>query len=96
MLLHISIWRKGWRTVANSYEMFASRASVPPRLGISFEVMTGNPIRVGLRRPWRDMWHKIRAALRGRPVDPLASLVETARRLDYGAGWLQRDEGDEA
>jgi hypothetical protein len=47
-----------------------------------------------LPQAWRDTARKTRTALRWRPSgsDPLASLVETARSLDYGAGRVHRGE----
>jgi hypothetical protein len=70
MLVDISISRKGWRTVANTWA------------------------RVRLPRTWPEQLRGASASLRRLfllerdPVerDPLASLVDTARRLDYGAG----------
>ncbi|MGC0334227.1 hypothetical protein RKD23_007217 [Streptomyces sp. SAI-170] len=50
-----------------------------------------------LKRAWRAVSRCARAAARRRPLrpDPLTSLVETARRLDYGCGCLPETPEEE-
>ncbi|MBC9728535.1 hypothetical protein [Streptomyces sp. TRM68367] len=49
-----------------------------------------------LRQLWRTTTHGTRTALRWRPFrpDPLASLVRTARHLDYGGSHAYDAERD--
>lgn len=83
MLVGISHWRKGWRTVA-----FLWRNNPPDhrRIVAVTEVQAEAPTLKG--RLFRLCAAKVCGAwFRWRATqDPLAALIESAEQLDYGAG----------
>lgn len=96
MLVDISAWRKGWRTVAflRRDPPGYRRASVPAKAESATPAITRWLSRLHTWRarqgcsPWYDRRHTAQ--------DPLAPLIETAQRLDYGAGqFTERHEHDD-